>query len=83
MAAAIYRGKKNQIIWEDDNCRMTFELLPASPSPTGPVPAKADQVARTVSKADMVDMEGSLDLAGLDAQLEAAVREINAWLQGN
>jgi hypothetical protein len=67
MAAYIQRDRKGQVIWDDIAGRFTFE-----PQGLGR--------GQTVSRADLVEMDGALDIASLDASLDAIVIEVNAWL---
>lgn len=67
MAAHISRDRKGLVVWEDLPGRFTFE-----PQGLGR--------GQTVSREDLVDMEGALDIGGLDASLDAIVIEVNAWL---
>ena len=67
MAGYISRGKHGLVVWEDDLARYSFE-------------AQGSGRSQTVSREDLVDMEGSLDVANLDASLEAVVIELNTWL---
>ena len=67
MAAYISRGKHGLVIWEDDAGRFSFE-------------AQGSGRGQTVSRADLVDMEGALDIANLESSLDTMVIEVNAWL---
>jgi hypothetical protein len=67
MAGYISRDRKGNVVWEDVAGRFTFE-------PQG------HGRGQTVAREDLVDMEGSLDIGGLDASLDAIVLEVNAWL---
>ncbi len=67
MAGFISRGKHGLIIWEDDQVRYSFE-------------SQVSGRRQTVSREDLVDMEGALDIATLDTSLDAVVTELNVWL---
>jgi hypothetical protein len=67
MAGYVSRDRKGHVVWEDAVGRFSFE-----PQGLGR--------GQTVSREDLVDMEGSLDIVGLEASIDAIVLEVNAWL---
>jgi hypothetical protein len=64
MPASIYRQGRDQLVWEDDRCTLSFES-------SGP--------GQPLSADDLVAMEGDIDLSDLTAVLAQAAADINEW----
>ena len=68
MPASIASGKNGTIIYEDDFGTITFEL-----------PLRgSDEI---LDSSHVVDIEGNIDIAGMDQWLETAVAATRKWLE--
>jgi len=68
MPVSIISGKSGTIVYEDDFGTITFERPDSGP----------DEI---LDSSHVLDIEGNIDLAGMEQWLEAAVIATRKWLE--